>query len=156
MGASYTGQDNYISETFMIIQIFFDAPPNITPAVHKVFAILGGLDLDHPRVNARGEVGYLVTAPRELSQADLLAVAADLAQHFGVEAGKAHYLDDFSQVALAVSRTADAIAATFGVDTPSESAQDFDPAHATTDELLYGLLHWSFDGNNMSNMETMH
>lgn len=26
---------------------------------------------------------------------------------------------------------------------PSESAQDFDPVHATTDDLRYGLVHWS-------------
>lgn len=144
----------------MIIVVYFDTPAKITPATHKVFAILGGLDLEHPHTNAhtdcRGEVGYLVKAPRELSHADLLAVNNDLAQHFGVAPGQAHHLDDFSQIAKALSQTADAIAATFGCDgAESGSAQDFDPQFASTDDLLYGLLHWSFDGNNMSNMEVM-
>lgn len=140
----------------MITIVYFDAPAKVTPGVHKAFAILGGLDLDHPHTNSRGEVGYLVKAPNELSHADLLAVANDLAQHFGVEPGQAHYLDDFPKIALAMSQTADAIAATFNVaNMESHLAQDFDPDSATNDDLLYGLVHWSFDGNNMTSMEVL-
>lgn len=142
----------------MIIAIYFDSPAIVTPATLKTFAILGGLDLEHPHVTARGDVKYLVKKPSTLSHADLLAVANDLAQHFGVAPCQAHYLDDFSQIAKAMSQTADAIAATFGVPGAGMGLnlpQDFDPKSASKDDLLYGLLHWSFDGNNMANMEVL-
>lgn len=140
----------------MIISVHFDSPANITPATLKTFAILGGLDLEHPHPTPRGEVSYLVKAPRDLSHADLLAVASDLAQHFGVTPAKAHHLDDFSQIAKALGQTAEAIAATFGEpEFDSSLVQDFDPNFTSMDDLLCGLLHWSFDGNNMSNRECM-
>lgn len=139
----------------MITALYFDAPPKVTQAVHMAFAFLGGLDLDNPQTTARGEVRFAVKAPRPLTNAYVLAIADTLAQHFGVVPVPAHDLDDLSQVALAVSQTADAIAVKFGSDAPSASAQDFDPVSTTPDDLLYGLLHWSFEGNNLANMETV-
>lgn len=94
----------------MLITIYFDAPAKVTPAVHKAFALLGGLDVENPQTNYRDLVGFNVKAPRPLSNADVLDVAKTLAEHFGVEAAGVHDLSDFSQVALAVSQTADAIA----------------------------------------------
>lgn len=139
----------------MITALYFDAPPKVTQAVHMAFAFLGGLDLDNPQPTPRGEVRFAVKAPCPITNAYVLAIADTLALHFGVVAVQAQNVDDPSQVALAVSRTADAIAVKFGSDTPSESAQDFDPTFTTPDDLLYGLLHWSFEGNNLANMETV-
>jgi hypothetical protein len=137
----------------MYTTIYFDAPAIISPAVHLAFAPLGGLDLEHPQPNFRRELGFKVKAPRQLTLGEVLEVADAIAQHHGVTATKPVNPDDLSQVAAALSKTADAIAAKFGETTVSESAQEFDPAFANPAILLFGLLHWSFDGNNWTNME---
>jgi hypothetical protein len=137
----------------MLSRLSFDSPAQITPAVNLAVECLGGLELSAAELESvRNQVSYPLKTPRELTLADILETNRKLAAHFGVAFEGPANPEDFAEVAVATEKLARSIASI------SDNAwdelgciDDFCPAsHANTDSLLYGILHWSFDGNNLS------
>lgn len=135
----------------MLSKLYFDVPARVTPAIHLAVECLGGLDLTNPESRPEhGQIGFALKVPRELTLADILAVNQKLATHFNTNAATPDDETSFASVAQATELTAQAIAQLSGNDWEGTGCIDeFSPA-GSTDELLYGLLHWSFDGNNLT------
>lgn len=139
------------------LTVFFDEPaPVLTPAVHRIFALVGGLDQERPVLWGRhgmnlceDYIGYPVKAPRDVTLAEVYALVTSLANDFGVcpvlPANEAA-----SALRPAIANTVRAIALHNGQDL-SDTWVWLDHINADPDDLLCILCESLYDGNNIIN-----
>lgn len=135
----------------MLTTLYFDTPPVLTRAVYAAFAVMGGLDLDNPKTGYRDYTGFSLKTPRELSNEDVFTIANAIAELHSVDIERPVDIDDFRQLAMCVQNVAELIACE-PLGTFSDT-QDFDPQSTSNDDLVFGILHWCDDGNNLANAE---